>query len=268
MPIRRLCRDAMEQGRARDIRHPWLSVRPCDTQPDPFHAPFGSLDIHQGWRLDLPALLARSAARWAMPDQAAACFDWTAIRSQGQGVRWQGHAIDCVVSCEGAAISANPYWRGLPLLANGGESLILELPVDLEYAISADFTLLPLGRRIYWLGATHQPGCATCGPTNTARARLLKTLSARLTKPLPIKVIKHSAGTRMAPADREPVLGRHPQHAWLAIFNGLGSRGILRAPESALQLAQHLTAGASLAPERDVMRYAQRLAQRERPWHK
>ena len=257
MPIRRLCRDAMEQDRARDTRHPWLGDWHADIQSDPFHAPFGSLDIHQGWRLDLAALLARSAARWPMPNQAAAaCFDWTAIRPQGQGVCWQGHAVDCVVSCEGAAISANPYWRGLPLLANGGESLILELPMDLEYAISADFTLLPLGRQRYWLGATHHPGRAVSRPTDVGRKALLDALAARLRKPLPIEVLGHCAGTRMAPPDREPVLGRHPKWPWLAIFNGLGSRGILRAPDSAFQLARHLATGASLAQGRDVMRYA------------
>ena len=261
MPIRRLCRDAVEQGRARDMRHPWLGVWRTDIQSDPFNAPFGSLDIHQGWRLDLAALLARSAARWAMPHQdAAACFDWTAIRLQGQGVRWQGHAVDCVVSCEGAAITANPHWRGLPLHADGGESLILHLPIDLPGAISAGFTLVPLGRQRYWLGATHHPGRAVSVPTDAGREALLNALAARLRMPLPIEVLGHNAGTRMAPPDREPVLGRHPRWPWLAIFNGLGSRGILRAPDSAVQLARHLATGAPLPEDRDVMRYADHLA--------
>ena len=262
MPIRRLCRDAVEQGRARDMRHPWLGVwQHADTRPDLFHAPFGSLDIHQGWWLDLAALLKGSAAHWAMPDQAAtAGFDWSAIRLHGQGVRWQGHAIDCVVSCEGAAITKNSHWRGLPLHADGGESLCLHLPIDLPGAISAGFTLLPLGRQRYWLGATHHPGRVVSGPTDAGRQALLNALAARLRMPLPIEVLGHCAGTRMAPPDREAVLGRHPRWPWLAIFNGLGSRGILRAPDSAVQLARHLATGAPLPEDRDVMRYAHHLA--------
>ncbi len=261
MPIRRLCRDIAEQKRACDMRHPWLGVWRADIQSDPFHAPFGSLDIHQGWRLDLAALLAGSAAHWAMPDQAAtAGFDWTAISLPGQGVRWQGHAVNCVVFCEGAAITKNPHWHSLPLHADGGESLSLHLPIDLPGAISAGFTLLPLGQQRYWLGATHHPGRVVSGPTDAGREALLNALAARLRMPLPIEVLGHCAGTRMAPPDREPVLGRHPRWPWLAIFNGLGSRGILRAPESAEKLARHLASGAPLPEDRDVMRYAHHLA--------
>lgn len=261
MPIRRLCRDAAEQDRARNMRSPWVGAWQHDTVSGPFHAPFGSLDIRQGWRLDLATLLAHPAGHWTVPGQTtAACFDWTAVRPQGRSARWQGHAIGCVISCEGAAITQNPHWRCLPLHADGGESLILHLPIDLPGAISAGFTLLPLGRQHYWLGATHHPGRAVSGPTDAARDGLLKALTQRLRLPLPIQVLGHFAGTRMAPPDREPVLGRHPRHPWLAVFNGLGSRGILRAPDGAVQLARHLATGTSLSQEQDVMRYVHRIS--------
>jgi glycine/D-amino acid oxidase-like deaminating enzyme len=259
-PIRRLCRDATERDRARETHHPWRGAWQNDAPHHQLSAPFGSLDIHHGWRLNLTDLLATLAGRWSIANAiTTAPFDWTAVHSRGQSARWQGHTVGCVVSCEGAAVAQNPYWRALPLQADGGESLVLKLPIDLIEAVSAGFTLLPLGEQRYWLGATHSPGHAASGPTVAGRNALLSALAARLSAPLSIEVLGHFAGTRMAPPDREPVLGRHPKQSWLAIFNGLGSRGILRAPDSAIQLSQHLVNDTPLPPALDLLRYAAHL---------
>jgi glycine/D-amino acid oxidase-like deaminating enzyme len=257
MPIRRLCRDAAERARARATHHPWLGAWQDAAQHQPWSAPFGSLRIQHGWRLNLMDLLAALAGRWSISGAIHTVpFDWTTVHAQGQSARWRGYAVGCVVSCEGAAVVQNPHWRALPLQADGGESLVLKLPIDLTEAVSAGLTLVPLGEQRYWLGATHHPGRAASGPTAASRNFLLEALAARLSAPLPTEVLQHFAGTRVAPPDREPILGRHPQRPWLAIFNGLGGRGILRAPDSALQLSQHLAAGTPLPPALDLNRYA------------
>jgi glycine/D-amino acid oxidase-like deaminating enzyme len=64
------------------------------------------------------------------------------------------------------------------------------------------------------------------------------------------------SGVRPASRDRRPILGiTGPRQA---VFNGLGSRGVLLAPWSAAHLADHLFAGAALDPEVDLDRAALR----------
>ena len=259
--VHRLCQSASERARAQSTRHPWLGSW-SETPPiAEFRAPFGGLEIHNAWRLDLPTMLALAAARVdAYGHQLPDPFDWYRIEPRNGGIMWRGRPVGCVLSCEGAGITRNPYWDGLPLQPNGGESLIVRLSAEWSTAVSAGITLLPLGERHYWLGATHQPGHSAAGPTNAGRHQLLQRLQDHVTVPLTIDVLAHHAGTRMATPDREPVLGCHPRWSWLAIFNGLGSRGILRAPDSAQQLTRHLTCGAPLPAAVDVHRYAARLA--------
>jgi len=49
------------------------------------------------------------------------------------------------------------------------------------------------------------------------------------------------------------LLGRHPAHARIAFFNGLGSKGVLRAPGLAALLASHLIGeGGALPVELDL----------------
>jgi len=43
-----------------------------------------------------------------------------------------------------------------------------------------------------------------------------------------------------------PVFGRHPEQENLAIFNGLGSKGVLYAPGAAERLASHLSEGTEI----------------------
>ena len=62
----------------------------------------------------------------------------------------------------------------------------------------------------------------------------------------------HHAAVRPIVHGRKPVLGRHPDHPSLAVFNGLGSKGALHAPWCAAQLAGHLLDGCPLDPELDL----------------
>ena len=261
LDIIRICRDDSEReraiGHAHASRSAWTDCRIVSG----FKTPFGAFRIDHGWRLDLAALCSAAAhvANAGMQCDAAS-FDWHPILARPAPPRWRGLQVGAVVSCEGAAALDNPIWRGLPLQSDGGESLVIRMDRDRHEAISAGVTLLPLGSRRYWLGATHQPGQASPGPTMAGRSALLRKLAAQLEDPWDVEVIGHQAGTRVAPPDREPVVGRHPRWPWLWILNGLGSRGILRAPEAAEQLAAHMTRGTSLPAHLDVARYGHRFA--------
>lgn len=256
-PIVRICRDAAERERAAMHTHACRGAWTDGPIASGLRAPFGAFPIHHGWQLDLTALCAATGRGGAVQVEATA-FDWHRLSAHSEPPMWQGRRVAAVVSCEGAAALDNPFWRGLPLQPDAGESLVVRMDRDLHEAVSAGVTLVPLGSRRYWLGATHQPGQISPGPTVAGRTALLKRLARQFEQPWNIEVIGHRAGTRVAPPDREPVVGRHPRWPWLWIFNGLGSRGILRAPEAAEQLAAHMTHGTPLSGHLDVARYASR----------
>ncbi|MEI6537723.1 MAG: hypothetical protein WCN98_20430, partial [Verrucomicrobiaceae bacterium] len=60
------------------------------------------------------------------------------------------------------------------------------------------------------------------------------------------------AGIRPIIRHRQLVLGRHPAHSRVGIFNGLGSKGVLRAPFFARMLAEHLLDDKMVEPIVDV----------------
>jgi len=53
--------------------------------------------------------------------------------------------------------------------------------------------------------------------------------------------VTHTAGIRPTVIDRKPLLGSHHLHRNAAVFNGLGTRGVLIAPYAAPILYNHLT---------------------------
>ena len=51
------------------------------------------------------------------------------------------------------------------------------------------------------------------------------------------------------------MIGLHPEHAQLGMFNGMGTKAILLAPYYAKQFAQFLAGKAELHPEVDIARF-------------
>jgi glycine/D-amino acid oxidase-like deaminating enzyme len=82
----------------------------------------------------------------------------------------------------------------------------------------------------------------------------LLTKYKKLMKP-DCEVIEHLAGVRPATKDRRPFLGLHPKFSQLAIFNGMGSKGVSLAPYFAKEMADFLLSEKELNPEVNINRY-------------
>ena len=63
------------------------------------------------------------------------------------------------------------------------------------------------------------------------------------------------AGVRPTVKDRKPILGTHPNHKNLHVLNGMGTRGVLLAPNMAWDLFQHIQAGTPLDAEVNISRF-------------
>ena len=68
-------------------------------------------------------------------------------------------------------------------------------------------------------------------------------------------LIKQYAGLRPTVKDRRALLGAHPNHENIVVFNGLGTRGLLISPYLAIQLIEFMENGVALDPEVDIKRY-------------
>ncbi len=70
------------------------------------------------------------------------------------------------------------------------------------------------------------------------------------------EIVNHQAGIRPTVNDRRPLMGLHPQHPTLAVFNGLGTKGVMLAPYFAYQLYSFLELNKPLDVEVDIKRCA------------
>jgi len=150
------------------------------------------------------------------------------------------------VRCEG------PRAEGGFLVPVRGEGLTVRIPgLRLKHVVHRGVFILPVGDDRYRVGSTFAWDNVWSGPTEEARRWLLDKLERIVSRPVVVE--EHWAGVRPASRDRRPVLGR--LGAQEAILNGLGARGVLLAPWSALHLAAHLFDDAPLDPEVDVRRF-------------
>jgi glycine/D-amino acid oxidase-like deaminating enzyme len=158
-----------------------------------------------------------------------------------------------LIFCEGDHARHNPFFNWLPFTSVKGEVLTVKMEQDFEEIINQGVFVIPLGNRHYRVGATYSWHSLDGIPTESAKAELL-TKYKKLMKP-DCEVIEHLAGVRPATKDRRPFLGLHPKFSQLAIFNGMGSKGVSLAPYFAKEMADFLLSEKELNPEVNINRY-------------
>ena len=159
-----------------------------------------------------------------------------------------------VVFCEGHLAAGNSLFSHVPVAPSKGEVLHVEIPgLQLTHVLNGPVYLAPLGHDLYVCGATFNPGVADEIITDKAREELSAKLSSMIR--LPFRIVSQFAGVRPAGRDRKPVIGRSMLRPELAIFNGMGSKGVLMSPWLAQQLVNHLENGAELQKEISVQRF-------------
>jgi glycine/D-amino acid oxidase-like deaminating enzyme len=207
----------------------------------PIHAPHGYGTVTQAAWLDVPALLAAQRdellAQSALTEQEVNDRD---IVHEEDHVRIGEVCGTWLVRCEG------PFGKVPGAVPVKGETLIVRIPgLALTSMVHRGVFILPLGNDLFRVGATFRWDEVFAGPTEEGRQWLLEKLAAVVHAP--VEVVEHTAGVRPASKDRRPVLGITAVHE--ALFNGLGSRGVLLAPWCSQHLADHLFRGMPLDAE-------------------
>lgn len=164
---------------------------------------------------------------------------------------------DLAVFCDGPYAVQNPYFNWLPFNLCQGEWITLQTDAPLtKRVLNNKVNIIPMGENRYKLSSSYSWKTLDWQPHDEAKEELLKGFEELFD--VPYTLVEHRAALRPTVSDRRPYLGRHPEYASLAIFNGLGSKGVMLAPYFSQHLASHLLDGTPLLPEVDIKRHLKR----------
>ncbi len=181
-------------------------------------------------------------------------FDYNALEISSTSVVYKSVSADKIVFCEGHRLTDNPFFNYLPLMRTKGELITVKLKgLQVRELIKSNISILPLGDDVYKVGATFNWDDKDEVCTVQAKEELLAKLKELVN--LSPEVLKQEAGLRPTVKDRRALLGAHPNHDNVIVFNGLGTRGLLISPYLSLQLIDFMEQGISLDPEIDIKRY-------------
>lgn len=181
-------------------------------------------------------------------------FEYEALEVGENHVTYKNMQAKKVVFAEGYGLKENPYFNYLPLTGTKGEMLFIKAPdLKLSEQIKSALFVLPMGEDVYWVGATFNWTDKTLGATSKGRKELLEKLNSMLT--VPYQVLEQFGGIRPTVKDRRPLLGKHPIHKNLIVFNGLGTRGVMIAPTAAKKLYNHVENNQPLEKELSIERF-------------
>lgn len=219
--------------------------------PEGAAAPHGAL-VMDGWRLDCPGWLEACRLHWISTGALIeARLDPADLDIKTTRVDWRGLSARTVVWCTGADLAQAPWFRDVPCRHQVGDVLRLAAMPSLGgRVVNGGAWLLADrdagGQPVTRAGATYFDTTRPVPPPDEARTMLLAKLR-RLGLDLP-PVLAQQRATRPVIAGHKVVAGRLPAHPRVAWFNGLGSKGVLKAPHFALNLASHLAADTPIDP--------------------
>jgi len=184
-------------------------------------------------------------------------FDYSQLQVKEDSVTYKNSTAKKIIFCEGYKAIDNPYFKHLPFKLTKGEIITIKLTdgdeIPTDKVINKGVFILPLGNNTYKVGATYEWTDLTEEPTEKGKSDLSEKLKKVIK--VPFTIIDHQAGIRPTVNDRRPLLGLHPQHPALGVFNGMGTKGVMLAPYFAKQLVDFLENNIPLDAEVNINRH-------------
>jgi glycine oxidase len=165
-------------------------------------------------------------------------------------VRYQHHHAKKIILCQGESALSGKLFSWLPIRPLKGEVLTIETPEVVSKIYNRGVYVVP---DIWKVGATYQFNDQTREPTEQGRQELTEKLDELVC--FPYKIVAQTWGMRPTTPDRRPILGPHPNHDSVVIFNGLGTKGVSLAPYFSNVLASWLEKVGPINKEVDIHRY-------------
>lgn len=216
--------------------------------------PCGGILIKGGGFLDLPLMLSR--ARQIFKEKGVLWeekLDDKQLAIDDKAARYKQAEARKIIFCRGRHDAASTFFGWLPFRPVKGEILSLKSATKTDKIYNKGCFLTPEHHGVSKCGSTYDRHDSTTTPTEKARNTILANLRALIN--WEVDVVGQKAGIRPASADRRPLAGLHPEFKSLAIFNGLGTKGVTLAPYYADQFINFLEEGRNLDAEINIERY-------------
>lgn len=167
---------------------------------------------------------------------------------------YNGEKYDHIIFAEGYQGKDNPYFNYLPLETVKGEVLTLVINgINSSEIVNRKCFVLPTNNGRFKLGATFTWKTIDALQTEEAKNELIGQYNELFDRPFTIT--DHEAGIRPTVSDRRPLIGEHPEHKGLHIFNGMGTKGYMIAPFFSRHFVEHLVEGTELNDEVNINRF-------------
>ncbi len=223
---------------------------------DSINAPLGSSETIHAGHLDVNKFLTLFENYFqTINSYSKETFDFKNLIIENDGIVYKNIQANKIIFCEGYKAIENPYFNWLPFKLTKGETLTIKIDADvkIDKIINKGVFILPIGNTLYKVGATYEWKDLTNSPTEKGKNELIEKLDKVLK--VPYQIINHQAGIRPTISDRRPLLGLHPQHPQLVIFNGMGTKGVMLAPFFANHFADFLDGKSILNKEVNIKRF-------------
>ena len=164
-----------------------------------------------------------------------------------------------IIFCEGYDLLKNPFFNYLPLKPTHGETLIIKTDdFNFKHILNKNMFIMHIKDNLYKVGATYNWELKQAICTTEGKTELLQKLKKFAN--FNFKVISQQAGIRPTVKDRRPLIGSHPKHNNLHIFNGLGTKGVMIAPFYSNMLLKFINNEKDLDNEINITRYEKYLS--------
>lgn len=221
-----------------------------------FQASFGGFEQRGGGFLDTAAYLAASRTFF----RAQGCHSRGEVHLEdlvqtADGLRWQEQNIAAAVFCQGWEAARHPWFDWVPFQSARGSILS---------ATAGDWTedrvingggcwLLRRPDGSLRAGPTYEPRFDPERPHEPDPAKVA-ALQERLARCVQKPPVWDAVNTAVRPIVKgaKLLLGRHPARPHVGFFNGLGSKGALRAPWAARKWVEYWLEGERLEAEIDL----------------
>ena len=185
--------------------------------------------VQKAGNVDLPLFL-EATSNFFKAQIMEETFDYGALQITENGVKYKNIEAEHIVFCEGYLVKNNPYFDWIPLVPAKGETLTvtgLQLKLN-NFIFNKDGFIMDLGNNTYKVGATYEWN--ELNDQTTEKGLLSLTNKIKQMTDADYQIMKQEAGVRPSSRDRRPIVGTHPVHKQLHVFNGLGSKGVMLAP--------------------------------------
>lgn len=214
---------------------------------------FGVGQVNLAGRLDVDAFLDLTHQIFNKNIECAE-FDANKFLHLEDSIHYNNKTYKGIIFCEGHQYINNPYFSYLPQNCTKGEILIIKSSTFPKQLISKGCYVMPLSTPNHFVvGATYKWDDVTTHPTQEAKSELLEKLEKMGS--FDYEILEHKVGVRPTVPDRRPLIGTHPEHKNIHIFNGMGSKAVMLAPYFGNEFMEYLENKIPLTKDVSISRY-------------